>query len=144
MDSLLCKFDVAVFSLLLNCTLSRKIITTHPNILHSFIENVDATHPRVSSLPTGMVRHDYMGCGENVVVSNCKRTVDTHVAELVRNYTWSDIYSRPVWVLSMDRVRSGLNQWTDRGEVSTEKSMFELLIVCCERTTVKCVIELLQ
>ena len=44
----------------------------------------------------------------------------------------------------MDRVRSGLNQWTDRGEVSTEKSMFELLIVCCERTTVKCVIELLQ
>ena len=49
--------------------------------------------------------------------------MDTHVAELVRNYTWSDIYSRPVWVLSMDRVRSGLNQWTDRGEVSTDKSI---------------------
>ena len=64
-----------------------------------------------------MVRHDYMGCLENVEVSSCKKTVDTHVAELVGNYSWSNIYTRPVWVLSMDRVRSGVNQWADRGQV---------------------------
>eukprot|EP01036_Dinobryon_divergens_P022433 gene22433-30686_t len=92
------------------------VITTHPMIIHSFIENVDSTHPRVSSLPTGMVRHDYMGCLENVEVSRCKKTVDTHIAELAGNYSWFNIYTRPVWVLSMDRVRSGMNQWADRGQ----------------------------
>ena len=101
----------------LKFVLGRKVITTHPMIIHSFIENVDTTHPRVSSLPTGMVRHDYMGCLENVEVSTCKKTVDTHMAELVGNYSWSNIYTRPVWVLSMDRVRSGVNQWADRGQV---------------------------
>lgn len=39
-----------------------RTITSHPTILHTFIENLDLTHPRVSSLPTGMVRHDYMAC----------------------------------------------------------------------------------
>mmetsp|Transcript_3145 Transcript_3145/g.4437 ORF Transcript_3145/g.4437 Transcript_3145/m.4437 type:complete len:239 (-) Transcript_3145:141-857(-) len=73
-----------------------------------------------------MVRHDYMGCLESVDVSSCSHTVDTHIAAMARNYSWSDIYTRPVWVLSMDRVRSGLGQWADRGEawLACQRSSF--------------------
>lgn len=80
-----------------------QILVESPQIIHWFAENHDLTHPKVSTLPTGM----------STGFNPDDRT----------DFPWNisiPILQRPMKVLVSDRVRSGTGQWALRREVKDE------------------------
>ena len=77
-----------------------QLLTSHPQIMHWYCENHDLTHPRVSTLPTGIVR-------------NIKG-----MDPLEHSGQPSPMKSRPLRFLVAHRLRSMRGQWELRKNVS--------------------------
>jgi hypothetical protein len=75
-------------------------ILNSPQIIHWFCENHDLSHPKISTLPTGMS------------IANPDDTSDFPDSSSIPS-----LLSRPLKVLVSDRVRSGTGTWALRGEV---------------------------
>ena len=72
----------------------------HQNVIHWFCENHDLTHPKLSTLPTGM---DF--------------DKDDHRDDFPDASSVKPLQERPLKVLVSDRVRNGLGTWALRAEV---------------------------
>jgi hypothetical protein len=77
-----------------------QLLTTHPQILHWFCGNHDLTHPRVSTLPVGIVEG---------VEGMQHVNISTPPVPLQR---------RPIQFFVAHRVRSGIGQWETRVNVT--------------------------
>lgn len=93
-----------------------KAMIDSPRIIHWFIENHDEEHPKVSTLPCGIVNH---GPGSNDLGI-------TILLNQYRNLTATGPLQKTIQVLSVDRFRSGQGQWKDRGDAyfGCQKSSF--------------------
>jgi len=79
------------------------ILVNDGKLIHWFAENHDLSHPKVSTLPTGMS----LGVPD----------VDTHTFSDLSNITILPLAERPyLQVLMSDRVRNGRGQWALRAE----------------------------
>eukprot|EP01036_Dinobryon_divergens_P026941 gene26940-35640_t len=77
-----------------------KEITEHNLLLRWYVENHDLVHPKVSTMPIGLKPTDFI------------RNNQKDFLRKIENIT-KPLYSRPLKVLSVDRVRDG-PQWADR------------------------------
>ena len=73
-------------------------ITEHPLLLHWYVENHDELHPKVSTMPIGL---------------NPKEFHPDDRSSFVPEENLTQLWQRPLKILSIDRVRPGL-QWKDR------------------------------
>jgi hypothetical protein len=77
-----------------------QLLTSHPQILHWFCENHDLNHPRVSTLPVG-------------VVEGVEGMQHVNISE-----PRIPLLRRPIQFLVAHRVRTGIGQWENRVNVS--------------------------
>jgi hypothetical protein len=80
--------------------LNWQLLTNHPQIIHWYCENHDLNHPRVSTLPLGVVE-DVEGM-EHVDIMGAALAVE----------------DRPLQFLVAHRVRTGMKQWKTRANVT--------------------------
>jgi hypothetical protein len=74
-------------------------LVNHPQVAHWYAENRDTTHPKFSSLPTGMLQ--YSPDLDNITSSDSP---------------YIPIEKRALRFMSADRVRAG-SQWQERADV---------------------------
>lgn len=79
-----------------------KHLVANPHVAHVFMENHDIEHPKLSTLPTGMIFKD---ADDNLIAD------DRH--GYPARDTVKPILDRPMGVLVKDRLRAG-PQWTER------------------------------
>lgn len=77
-----------------------KEITSHKHLLHWYVENHDELHPKVSTMPIGL---------------NPKEFHPDDRSEFIPEANLTQLWQRPLKILSIDRVRSG-PQWASRAD----------------------------
>ncbi len=84
-------------------------IANHPKVLHWFVENRTARHPKVSTMPIGLVA-EFQRKG----IPHPDTVFDQMRAAGDLSPKWED---RKTLILSNDRVRDGMGQWRDRRDM---------------------------